>query len=62
MGRETPPQPTPQLRVMFSLHKARMHRHHKNCHCRKYHGEGCTASDALWTRAMDRELDLMFNN
>jgi len=50
-------QTTPQLRIMFALHKARLHRHHRDCQCRQYHGEGCTAADALWTRAMDRELE-----
>ncbi len=48
---------TPQLRVMFALHNARLHRHHRNCHCRSYHGEGCTAADAMWTAAMNRELE-----
>lgn len=50
---------TPQLRAAFALHKARMNRHHKTCQCRMFHGEGCNAADALWTRAMDRELDLL---
>jgi hypothetical protein len=50
---------TPQLRAAFSLYQARRHRHHKHCHCRSFHGEGCNASDALWTRAMDRELEQM---
>jgi hypothetical protein len=49
--------PTPQLRAAYSLHQARLHRHHKHCQCRKYHGDGCNATDALWTRAMDRELE-----
>ena len=50
---------TPQLRAMFALHKARLYRHHRDCQCRMFHGEGCSAADALWTRAMDRELDAM---
>lgn len=48
---------TPQLRAMFALHKAREHRHHRNCLCGAYHGEGCNAADAMWTRAMNRELE-----
>ena len=50
---------TPQLRAMFALHKARIYRHHRNCHCGMYHGEGCNAADALWTRALNRELDVL---
>ena len=48
---------TPQLRVMFALHKARNYRHHRDCQCRRYHGEDCTAASALWARAMNRELE-----
>lgn len=48
---------TPQLRAMFALYKARAHRHHRDCHCRRYQGEDCTAASALWARAMNRELD-----
>lgn len=48
---------TPQLRIMFALHKARQFRHHRNCHCAKVEGQGCTAADAMWRRAMDRELE-----
>ena len=59
MGRDELLLSTPQLRVAFSLHQARRHRHHKYCHCRRFDGEGCNASDALWTRAMDRELEQM---
>lgn len=50
---------TPQLRAMFALHKARQLRHHRDCHCRQYHGEDCNAASALWNRAMNRELELM---
>lgn len=52
------PEPTPQLRAAYALHMARQYRHHKNCRCGVYHGF-CSAADALWTRAMDRELELM---
>ena len=50
---------TPQLKAAFALHKARMYRHHRDCHCGTYSGEGCTAADALWVRAMNRELEQM---
>ena len=48
---------TPQLRVMFALHKARQFRHHRDCQCGMYDREGCNAQDAEWRRAMNRELD-----
>ena len=48
---------TPQLRVMWALHMARAHRHHPNCDCRAYGGVDCTAASALWTRALNRELE-----
>lgn len=50
---------TPQLRVMFALHKSRQYRHHKDCQCGSYHGAGCSAADAMWRNAMDRELEAL---
>ena len=48
---------TPQLRAMYELHMTSNYRHHRDCHCRMYHGEDCTAASALWARAMNRELE-----
>lgn len=42
---------------MWALHQARKHRHHPNCRCMRYGGLYCTAADALWSRAVDRELE-----
>lgn len=50
-------QSTPQLRIAFALHKARQFRHHRDCHCGRFDGVACSAADAMWTRAMDRELE-----
>lgn len=50
-------QETPQLRVMYALHKARQYRHHRQCQCGTYQREACNAEDAMWRRAMNRELD-----
>jgi hypothetical protein len=50
-------QETPQLRVMYALHKARQFRHHRNCQCGLYQRQACTEEDARWRQAMDRELD-----
>ena len=47
----------PQERLQFCLEQARAHRHHATCRCRLYEGGYCTAGDALWSRAVDRELD-----
>lgn len=48
---------TPQLRIMFALYKSRQFRHHRHCQCAAVEGQGCTAADAMWRRAMDRELE-----
>lgn len=48
---------TPQLRIMFALHKARQYRHHRDCHCRMYQKQACNKHDLLWTTAMNEELD-----
>ena len=50
-GRET--------RIVKALSEARRMRHHKDCHCRMFDGQFCNAMDALWTRAMNRELGQM---
>ncbi len=44
---------------MFALHHARQHRHHKTCRCMRYKGLYCTAADAIWSNALNRELDEM---
>jgi hypothetical protein len=50
---------TPQLRVMFALHKARLNRHYRDCQCRMYQREACTEADFVWTKAMNDELEQM---
>jgi hypothetical protein len=52
-------QTTPQLRVMFALHKARLARHHRDCRCRMYQREACTEQDFVWTKTMNEELEQM---
>jgi len=52
-------QTTPQLRVMFALHKARLNRHYRDCRCRMYQREACTEQDFVWTKAMNDELEQM---
>lgn len=47
---------TPQLRVMFALAESRKARHHRDCHCRMFDRRYCNAADALWSRALEREL------
>jgi hypothetical protein len=47
---------SPENRVTVALAQARKHRHHKTCRCRNYQGY-CSPNDALWSRAVDRELD-----
>lgn len=48
---------TAELRAMYALHHARQNRHHKTCRCRRYAGLYCSAADALWSNALNRELD-----
>jgi len=48
----------PENRVTLALAQARKFRHHKTCRCRHYQGY-CSPNDALWSRAVDRELDEM---
>jgi hypothetical protein len=52
-------QTTPQLRVQFALHKARLARHHRDCRCGMYQREACTEQDFVWTAAMNDELERM---
>lgn len=46
----------PENRVTLALAHARKYRHHQFCRCQRFEGY-CTANDALWSRAVDRELD-----
>lgn len=48
---------TPTQRITTALAEARKARHHKNCHCRHFDGNYCNPADALWQRAINRELD-----
>ena len=49
--------PHPQVAATLALAQARRYRHHKTCRCFNYGRLYCTAADALWSRAVDRELD-----
>lgn len=46
-------------KIVLALAEARKARHHRDCHCRMFQRVACNAADALWTRAMDREIDNM---
>lgn len=46
-----------QTRVIAALAEARKARHHRDCHCRRFESQYCNATDALWQRAINRELD-----
>jgi len=46
----------PENRVTLALAHARRSRHHTTCRCHRFDGY-CSANDALWSRAVDRELD-----
>jgi len=50
-------QTTPQLRIMFALHKARANRHHRDCRCGMFQHDACNEADFLWTKAMNDELE-----
>lgn len=50
---------TPQIRITAALAQARKHRHHRDCYCRMFAHQFCNATDALWQRAVNRELDKM---
>ena len=47
---------TIKTRIVAALAEARKARHHKDCHCRLFDGRYCNATDALWSRALEREL------
>ena len=47
---------TAELRVMTALAEIRKARHHKDCYCRMFDGNWCNAAEALWSRALEREL------
>lgn len=55
---DNPPTPvdTIKTRIVAALAEARKARHHKECHCRRFDGRYCNAVDALWQRALEREL------
>jgi hypothetical protein len=48
---------TSETRIMFALQESRKARHQRECHCRMFDKQFCTAADALWQRAMNRELE-----
>lgn len=48
---------TTKTRIVAALAEARKARHHKHCYCRRYDGRYCNATDALWSRALERELN-----
>ena len=48
----------PENRVTLALAYARKARHHTFCRCRHWQGY-CSPNDALWSRALDRELDTL---
>jgi len=47
----------PENRVILALAYARKNRHHQQCRCARHQGY-CTPNDALWSRALDRELSV----
>jgi hypothetical protein len=53
------PLPSAETKVIAALAEARKARHHKDCHCGRFHGF-CNAQDALWSRATNRILDELF--
>jgi len=48
-----------ETRIINALAEARRMRHHRNCYCRRFDGQFCNAADALWSRAVNRELEEM---
>lgn len=46
-----------ETKVIAALAEARKARHHRDCHCRMFDRQYCNAADALWQRALERELD-----
>lgn len=51
------PTETIKTRIIAALAEARKARHHKDCHCRRFDGRYCNGTDAVWQRAINRELD-----
>lgn len=43
--------------ITAALTEVRKARHHKDCHCRMWQREWCSANEALWSRALNRQLD-----
>jgi hypothetical protein len=52
----TDTQPVPE-RITAALAEARKARHHADCHCRRFDHQYCNGADAVWQRAINRELD-----
>jgi hypothetical protein len=48
---------TSETRIMVALQESRKARHRRDCHCRMFDRQFCNAADALWQRAMNRELE-----
>lgn len=48
-----------QHRATVALAEARRFRHSGDCQCRAFQGRWCTPGEGVWTRALDRELDLL---
>lgn len=51
------PVDTIKTRIIAALAEVRKARHHRDCHCRRFDHQYCNAADALWQRAINRELD-----
>ena len=47
---------TAETRIIKALFEARRARHHRECQCRRFDGQWCNATEALWARAMNRDL------
>lgn len=47
---------TTKTRIIAALAEARKARHNPHCHCRRFDNLYCNATDALWSRALEREL------
>lgn len=45
------------VRATHALTQIRKHRHHRGCMCMQFDHLYCNATDALWSRALDRILD-----
>lgn len=54
--RETMDTDTTHTRIIAALAEARKARHHRDCHCKRFDGRYCNAANALWERALEREL------